>query len=71
MDKILKNEQGAKTTAQRLGFVTQAQALAAKDAPIIPYWQGAMLAVGRSNIQGIQGTLDPTYLMRFWELTKS
>jgi hypothetical protein len=30
-----------------------------------------MLAVGRSNIQGIQGTLDPTYLMRFWELTKS
>ena len=71
MDKLLKNEQGAKTTAQRLGFVTQAQALAAKDAPIIPYWQGAMLAVGRSNVQGIQGTLDPTYLMRFWELTKS
>jgi peptide/nickel transport system substrate-binding protein len=71
MDAILKKEQGAKTTAQRLTFVQQAQTLAAKDAPIIPYWQGAMLAVGRSNIQGIQSTLDPTYLMRFWELTKS
>src|SRR5438270_903399 len=71
MDAILKNEQGAKTDAQRLGFVKQAQALAAKDAPIIPYWQGAMLAVGRSDIHGIQGTLDPTYLMRFWEITKS
>jgi peptide/nickel transport system substrate-binding protein len=71
MDSILTKEQGAKTTAARIGFVQQAQALAAKDAPIIPYWQGAMLAVGRSNIHGIQATLDPTYLMRFWELTKS
>jgi peptide/nickel transport system substrate-binding protein len=71
MDAILKKEQGAKSTAVRLGFVKQAQTIAAQDAPIIPYWQGAMLAVGRSNIQGIQSTLDPTYLMRFWELTKS
>ncbi len=71
MDALLHQEQGAKTDAQRLGFVKQAQALAAKDAPIIPYWQGAMLAVGRSDIHGIQGTLDPTYLMRFWEITKS
>jgi len=71
MDAILKNEAGAKTTAARLGFVKQAQVLAAKDAPIIPYWQGAMLAVARPNIAGISSTLDPTYIMRFWELTKS
>ncbi len=58
-------------TRRALGFIQQAQTLAAKDAPIIPYWQGAMLAVGRDNIHGIQGTLDPTYLMRFWEITKS
>jgi peptide/nickel transport system substrate-binding protein len=71
MDSILTKEQGAKTTAARLGFVQQAQTLAAKDVPMIPYWQGAMLAVGRSNISGIQSTLDPTYLMRFWTLSKS
>jgi peptide/nickel transport system substrate-binding protein len=71
MDAILKNEQGAKTPAQRLGFIKQAQTLAAKDAPIIPYWQGAMLAVAKTNISGIPGTLDPTYIMRFWELSKS
>jgi peptide/nickel transport system substrate-binding protein len=71
MDALLKNEQGAKTNAQRLGFVKQAQTLAAKDAPIIPYWQGSMLAVARSNISGIPGTLDPTYIMRFWTLSKS
>jgi peptide/nickel transport system substrate-binding protein len=71
MDALLHQEQGAKSTAQRLSIVQQAQMIAAKDAPIIPYWQGAMLAVGRSDIHGIQGTLDPTYLMRFWEITKS
>jgi peptide/nickel transport system substrate-binding protein len=71
MDAILKNEEGAKTTAARLKYVVQAQTLAAKDVPIIPYWQGEMQAVARSNIQGIQATLDPTYLMRFWLLSKS
>jgi peptide/nickel transport system substrate-binding protein len=71
MDSILKKEQGAKSTTQRLGYVEQAQALAGKDVPIVPVWQGAMLAVGRSNIHGIQQTLDPTYIMRFWNLTKS
>ncbi|HXR11205.1 MAG TPA: hypothetical protein VN770_02825, partial [Gaiellaceae bacterium] len=71
MDAILAKEQAAKTTAERLVYVEQAQTLAAKDAPIIPYWQGAMLAVARSDIHGIPGTLDPTYIMRFWELSKS
>ena len=71
MDAILKNEAAAKSTDARLGFVQEAQKLAAKDAPIIPYWQGAMLAVARSNISGIPATLDPTYIMRFWTLSKS
>jgi peptide/nickel transport system substrate-binding protein len=71
MDAILKKEKGAKTTGQRLAYIKQAQVLAAQDAPIIPYWQGAMLAVGRSNIGGIQASLDPTYIMRFWDLSKS
>ncbi|HLX18921.1 MAG TPA: ABC transporter substrate-binding protein [Gaiellaceae bacterium] len=71
MDSILKKEQGAKSTPERLGYIEQAQALAAKDVPIVPVWQGAMLAVGRSNIHGIQQTLDPTYIMRFWNLSKS
>ncbi len=71
MDAILTKEKSAKTTAERLAFVKQAQTLAAKDVPIIPYWQGAMLAVARSNVQGIPATLDPTYIMRFWALSKS
>ena len=49
----------------------QAQQLAAKDAPIIPYWQGSMISVSSKDVQGIDDTLDPTFIMRFWLLSKS
>ncbi len=57
--------------SQRLGFIRQIQILAAKDAPIIPYWQQAMIAVGRNDVHGIPSTLDPTVYMRFNKLSKS
>jgi peptide/nickel transport system substrate-binding protein len=68
MDSILSKEQGATTSRQN--FIRQAQTLAAKDAPIIPYWQGAMIAVARSNVQGVPKTLDPTFILRFWLISK-
>ena len=30
-----------------------------------------MIAVSHSNIQGINGTLDAAFYMRFWKLSKS
>ena len=45
--------------------------LAAKDVPIIPYWQGKMIAVSRSNVKGIDRTLDAAFNMRFWLISKS
>jgi peptide/nickel transport system substrate-binding protein len=71
MDAILKKEEAAKTTSQRLTYIKQAQVLAAKDAPIIPVWQGAMIAVSKTNVSNIPKTLDLDYLMRFWLLSKS
>ena len=71
MDALLTKEKAAKTTAARMKIVQQAQTLAAKDVPIIPYFQASMQAVGRSDIQGIQSTLDPSFIMRFWLLSKS
>lgn len=71
MDRALAREQAARTTAQRLRFVRQAQIIAARDAPIIPYWQGDMIAPARSNIRGVRGTLDAAFIMRFWRLSKS
>jgi peptide/nickel transport system substrate-binding protein len=71
MTAILTKEQGATSTGARIAAIKQAQVLAAKDVPIIPYWQGAMIAVSKNNVHGIDSTLDPTFIMRFWLLSKS
>jgi peptide/nickel transport system substrate-binding protein len=71
MEALIKKELGANEISARLGYIRQIQVLAAKDAPIIPYWQQAMLAVGRNNVHGIPSTLDPTVYMRFNKLSKS
>jgi peptide/nickel transport system substrate-binding protein len=70
IDALLKREKGTKGLSTRLGIVRAAQLVAAKDAPIIPYWQGAMIAVSRSNVKGVDATLDPTFIMRFWLISK-
>jgi peptide/nickel transport system substrate-binding protein len=71
MQKLLSDEQTAKTDEERMTYVKKAQMLAAKDAPIIPYYQGSMVAVANKNVQGIDKTLDTAFVMRFWMLTKS
>ena len=71
MNKLIAQERAATTTTARLGFIKQMELLGAKDLPTIPYWQGNMIVVGRSNIGGIDSTIDATYYMRFWLLSKS
>ncbi len=70
MNSLLAKEQATRVTAKRLALMKSAQTLAAKDAPIIPYWQGAMIAVSRNNVKNIPKTLDPTFIMRFWLISK-
>jgi len=50
--------------------IRAAQVQAAKEVPIIPYWQGKMIAVSRNNVKGIDSTLDAAFLMRFWLISK-
>ena len=52
-------------------MIRQIQRLAAEDVPIIPYWQGNMIAVGRTNVRGIPTTLDAAFIMRYWKISKS
>jgi peptide/nickel transport system substrate-binding protein len=71
MEALIKQEQAAKTVAKRLAIIRQIQTIAARDVPIVPVWQGAMIAVGRNNVHGIASTLDPAVLLRFWKISKS
>ena len=71
MTALLKAEQAAKTTARRINVIRQIQRVAAVDVPIIPVWQGNMIAAARQNIHGIPSTLDAAFIMRYWKLSKS
>ncbi|HZD87689.1 MAG TPA: ABC transporter substrate-binding protein [Gaiellaceae bacterium] len=71
MDKLIAKERAARTTKLRMKYIRGMQTVAAKTLPTIPYWQGNMIAVGRSNVKGIPSTLDATYYMRFWLISKS
>ena len=56
---LIKKELASKTLAQRIRVIKQIQLLAAKDVPIIPYWQQSMIAVGRNNVRGIPSHARP------------
>ncbi len=71
MTALLKAEQAAKTNPRRLAVIRQIQQLAARDVPIVPVWQGNMIAAARKNVRGIPSTLDAAFIMRFWKLSKS
>ncbi|HXH95925.1 MAG TPA: ABC transporter substrate-binding protein [Gaiellaceae bacterium] len=70
MDALMKKEQGTKSVEARLSVIKQAQRLAAQDVPIIPFWQGKMIAVSKNTVKGIDKTLDPTFILRFWLVSK-
>jgi peptide/nickel transport system substrate-binding protein len=71
MDSILAKEKATKSLAKRVALIKQAQAQAAKDVPIVPYWQAPIIAVSRNNVKGIDKTLDPTFIMRLYLVSKS
>jgi peptide/nickel transport system substrate-binding protein len=71
MTALLKAEQAARTEARRLAVIRQIQQLAAREVPIIPVWQGNMIAAARKNVRGLPSTLDAAFIMRFWKLSKS
>ena len=42
----------------------------AEDVPLIPSWNGQNVAVATKKMNGVLETLDPTYIFRFWDITK-
>jgi peptide/nickel transport system substrate-binding protein len=71
MNALIKKEYAAKTTAKRLAVLRAAQRLSTTDVSIVPYWQGKMIVVARDNVHGVNQTLDASYNLRFWLLSKS
>ena len=42
-----------------------------KDVPFVPSWVGKNVAVYGDGVEGVEDTLDPSYIFRFWVLSKN
>jgi peptide/nickel transport system substrate-binding protein len=70
VDALLKAEEGTTDQAKRIADFHKVQDIAVKDAPVIPYWQGSQIAITHGTVNGVQDTLTPDYIFRFWLLSK-
>jgi len=71
MDALIADEEATTDQAKREKDFEQMQKIAAQDVPNIPVWQGTQIAVVADGINGVQQTLDPTYIFRYWLISKS
>jgi peptide/nickel transport system substrate-binding protein len=70
-NKLVAQEQGTDDQAKRQQIFGQLQDIAAKDVPFIPSWVGQNTAVYGKGMSGVESTLDPSFIFRFWLVTKS
>jgi peptide/nickel transport system substrate-binding protein len=71
VNQLVGSEEGATQQSQRVSDFQKIQAIAAKDAPMIPTWVGPATAVYGKGMKGVESTLDPSYIFRFWLITKN
>jgi peptide/nickel transport system substrate-binding protein len=69
--RLINDTLSTSSDKARLTDLQKIQMIAAVDAPTIPVWQGKQLAVVRSNVHGIEKTLDPSFTLRFALISKS
>jgi peptide/nickel transport system substrate-binding protein len=71
VSKDLTVEQTQTGAARTAAFADIQTKLATGQLPYIPLLQGEQVAVTRSDVSGVQATLDPTYQFRLWLFSKS
>jgi peptide/nickel transport system substrate-binding protein len=70
-NKLVAKEQGTSDQAKRQQIFGQLQDIAARDVPFIPSWVGQNTAVYGAGMKGVEDTLDPSFIFRFWLVTKN
>ncbi|PJE94934.1 ABC transporter substrate-binding protein [Streptomyces carminius] len=56
--------------AETVGDFGEIQDIVARDLPVLPLWQGKQYAVAHQDVSGLEWTLDPSTVFRFWEIGK-
>lgn len=72
MDELISAEQTASgpNTAERMKTFADIQQLAAEDAPIVPMYVITPFAFARKNIEGVEDTMGPAQIFRYYLLSK-
>ncbi len=68
---LVAKEQGSSDTAVRSKAFEQLQNIAAHDVPFVPTWVGDNTAIYVPGVKGVEQTLDPSFIFRFWDITKN
>lgn len=71
MEKLLAEEKAATDDAAREEAFARIQEIGAEDAPTVPYIELNQVAVVADGVEGVADTLDPSYIFRFWLISKS
>ncbi len=71
MDQLIQQEQTADSidSEQRAQTFVDIQQLAAEDAPIIPLYVETPFAFARSGVEGVQETMDPSQIFRYYVIS--
>jgi peptide/nickel transport system substrate-binding protein len=71
VNELLDAELAETDTGEREEIIGQLQDIVAEDVPLIPSWNGQNVAVANNSMEGVADTLDPTYIFRFWMISKN
>jgi peptide/nickel transport system substrate-binding protein len=66
---LVAQEQGTEDPAEREQAFGDLQNLVAEDVPLIPSWVGKNVAVAGPGVTGVEETLDPAFIFRFWTVS--
>jgi peptide/nickel transport system substrate-binding protein len=70
VDELLAEERATDDESVREEAFARIQEISAEDAPNIPYIALSQVAVVRDGVEGVQDTLDPSYIFRYWLISK-
>jgi len=69
--QLITDEQGSSDQAARQEIFGQLQDITATDVPFIPSWVGQNIGVYGAGMKGVEDTLDPSFIFRFWLVSKN
>ncbi len=71
VNDLVTQEQATDDQAAREDAFNQIQTTVAQDVPFIPSWVGQNTGIYGDGIEGVEDTLDPAFIFRFWLVSKN